>query len=246
MAISIAIVCEGPADQRTGCDLADRVVCHEVKWIEEEDLPHLREWRGFAPDKTCLLWSKVPKLAKAHRIRVHGHFNGEPGEPDAAAASRALRLLLTLKPPPDAVILLRDDDGQAERRRGLDQARRKFGAPMKVVVGLAQTKRECWVLAGFQPQDDAELQRLEALRKELGFNPCEKAHQLTAQNVTSKRSAKRVLDVLTDGDLDREKECWSKTDLATLRARGDKTGLTEYLKEVAADLVPLFRHGPNR
>ena len=40
MILSIAVVCEGPADRRTGCDIADRVVCEEVRWIEEEILGH--------------------------------------------------------------------------------------------------------------------------------------------------------------------------------------------------------------
>ena len=40
MTLSFAVVCEAPADQQTGCGLADRVFLAEVAWLEEEMLPH--------------------------------------------------------------------------------------------------------------------------------------------------------------------------------------------------------------
>ena len=158
MTLSLAVVCEAAADQHTGCDLADRVVCAGVAWIEEEHLPHLRAWRGFTPADRFLPWTQVDDLARARRIKAHGHFDGRPGAPDAHVARLALLLFIAADPRPDAVVLLRDDDRQTARRTGLEQARStsKLGVP--IVIGLAHPKRECWVLADCWTKTD--LQRL--------------------------------------------------------------------------------------
>ena len=77
------------------------------------------------------------------------------------------------------------------------------------------------------------------LRQELGFAPNVHAHQLDAKDEQAKRSAKRVLRVLTGNDRDREERCWKVTPLETLRARGEATGLRDYLAEVEQHLLPL-------
>ncbi len=61
MSLSLAIACETPADQRTGCDLADRVVCEAIGWIEPEHLDHLRGWRGLSTSEPCLFWRDVKR-----------------------------------------------------------------------------------------------------------------------------------------------------------------------------------------
>jgi hypothetical protein len=60
----------------------------------------------------------------------------------------------------------------------------------------------------------------------------EQAHRLNAKDERAKLSAKRVLGLLVDGDLEREARCWLETSLETLRARGEESGLREYLDEV--------------
>ena len=240
MPLSLVVVCEAPADRQTGCDLADRVFCHEVSWIEEEILPHLREWRGFDPRDPCSLWKDVPDLAKARALRAHGHFDGEPGALQAALARKALWLVFSVDPRPDGIVLLRDDDGKPEVRKGFAQARNAAKIRIPIVIGVASTKRECWVLAGFEPKNEHENTRLSELRKELGFDARERAESLTAGHETDKRSAKRVLKELTRGDWQREAECWKKTDLRLLADRGKCSGLRDYLKEVQERLVPLF------
>ncbi len=240
MALSLAVVCESPADRRTGCDLADRVVCAEVVWIEPEMLPDLRGWRGLARRELCLLWKDVASLAKSRKIKAHGHFAGEPGAPDAHNARQALLLLHGAEHRPDAIVLLRDDDRDAERRKGIEQARDSCRIGIPVAIGLAHPKRECWVLAGFDPQGGEQQQRLKELRIQLGFDPRTSAQRLTAKHSADKRSAKRVLDELTAGDRERQADCWTKTDLEVLIARGQKTGLADYLREVRDRLAPLF------
>jgi len=242
--LSLAVVCEAAADQQTGCGLADRVLLAEVGWLEEEMLPHCRRWRGFDPGQTHLLWKNVAPLARSHNIRAHGHFDGKPGAPDAQNARLALLLIHASTHTAHAVVLLRDDDRQTERRAGLEQARSSSTIGVPVVVGLAHPKRECWVLAGFEPRDAHEADRVAELTKDLGFDPRQQAERLTARRKGEERDAKRVVELLTGGDWDRQAACWNHADLELLDARGRKTGLTDYLHELRDRLVPLIRRGP--
>jgi hypothetical protein len=72
------------------------------------------------------------------------------------------------------------------------------------------------------------------------FDPRSSGEQLTASESGAKRDAKRVLDALTSGDLDREDACLEEPTLAVLAERGATTGLASYLREVEERLVPLF------
>lgn len=142
----------------------------------------------------------------------------------------------------DAVVLVWDMDGQAkDRKLGLEQARteaQKLGQ-FQIILGRPDRMREAWVLAGFDPQSKEEQDRLNSERQQLGFHPCNDAHLLTAADELAKRSAKRVLAVLTDEVWEREAQCWTEAGLATLRARGLGSGLAEFLAEVEQRLVPL-------
>jgi hypothetical protein len=241
MPLSFAVVCEGPADATLACALADRLFCAEVDWIDEQVLDAYRQWRGFTTADPFLLWKDVGHIAQPYRLRIQGHFQGEPGAPDGAAARRVLALLKRSPDPPDGVLLIRDDDRQTERRRGLDQGRAAIDLGVPIVIGLAHLKRECWVLAGFHPGDDGERRILVELRLELGFDPCEQAERLTAKPDHETRSAKRVLRRLTRENPGREAQCWEQTALQTLAERGRNTGLADYLAEVRERLLPLFR-----
>ncbi len=240
-AFSCAIVCEGAADMRTGADLADRVLVSEVDWISPETLIHLRRWRGLEEDAAFLAWRRTPALAREHDIKVHGAFGKLP---DYRAARSALFLFLKLEPQPDAVILLRDSDGDLVRKESLERARLEMSPgtewPFPIIVGVAHTKRECWVLAGFEPRSEAEEEALAELRQELGFDPRVQAENLTAAQAQAQRNAKRVLDRLVGGSQEREEDCWASCDLEILAQRGRLTGLTEYVEEIRGRLVPLF------
>lgn len=241
-AFTFAVVCEAPDDLRVVTALADRVLCGEVDWIEPESLELYRKWRGLDEEDSYLEWHWVGKLAKQLNFRAHGHFRDEPGALDAAMARKALRLLTQTKNPPDAVILSRDTDGREARRQGLSQARDVSPWPFEVVLAVAHTKRECWVLAGFDPESDAEETALAELKSELGFDPRIHAEGLTAAEPHAPRNAKRVLERLIARNRDREEGCWTSSDLETLRNRGSLSGLTDYLDEIRSRLVPLFKH----
>ncbi len=142
-------------------------------------------------------------------------------------------------------MLIRDDDRQTERRLGLERARKfaqeKLREFKTVILGLAHPKRECWVLAGFDPRNEEETRLLGEVRQELGFNPCTAAEQLTATGDQDKKSAKRVLRELMRDDKNRQAECWTSTSLEILHQRGQQTGLADYLGELRSLLAPLFR-----
>jgi hypothetical protein len=236
----IAVVCEADADRRAATLLSDRVLRETIEWISPETLPYLRRYRGLGDQDPYLKCSSVKEIARQRRVVVHGFVGGQPRAPNAALAERALRLLATSDAPPGAVILTGDTDKQSGRRDGYDQARGARRWPFVVIVGAAETKRECWILAGYEPRDDAERELLSLERKELGFDPRSSAEQLTASEKGAKRDAKRVLDALTGCDPDREDACLEEPPLALLRERGANTGLALYLRELEERLVPSF------
>ena len=240
--MKLAIVCEAPADRRLARDLADRVITESIDWADGI-LDSLRTWYdtvAFQDQFWQLEWTAIKSLAKAMNLKIHGHFDGQPGAPDAATARRAILVLQKLLEP-NAVLLIRDMDNHANRRQGLEQAKNHFsGQELKIVIGLANPEREAWVLAGFVPKDDEERELLCSERQYLGFDPCERSVELTAgRDDTAKRSPKRVLDVLTRNSIDREVDCWTTTPLATLKSRGVENGLQTFLGEIESLVVPL-------
>lgn len=237
----IAVVCEGPADVRLATELADRLLCQDIDWIEREILDRIRQWRGVADGDLFLSWSKAVATAKEHGFRVNGKFKDRS---DYRAARCALLVLNLTRP--DAVILMRDTDGDLTRQSSLEWARREAEREENfppVLLALPHTKRECWVLAGFEPQTESERRILEDLRQELGSDPRFNAETLSAAEPGARRNAKRVLEALTGGDQDRESACWAEGDLQTLRERGFATGLADYLDEIRNRLVPVFSGG---
>ncbi len=230
------VIHEARADFDLATELADRVMIFEVAWLDESLLDSQRTWIGEA-----LTWKSIPERARELGIRVHGHFDGEPGQADAAAARRAILYLLRQHDPVEAILLIRDQDDQPERRKGLEQARKASETQVRVVIGLAIPERECWVLCGFDPRDDAERMSLDAERQNLGFHPCRESHQLTAcKDDRAKRSPKRVHRELIGANWEREKECWTATPLPVLAERGLANGLKDYLEEIKDRLVPLI------
>jgi hypothetical protein len=139
------------------------------------------------------------------------------------------------------VLMVRDMDHQPERRQGLEQAR-AFAEKNGVVVLLAtpDPKREAWVLAGFEPQDERERGLLAELRRELAFCPCEEPQRLRGRSSLGEatRDIKAVLGRLTQDSWEREAACWRDAPLDFLERRGTDTGLSEYLEELRERLVP--------
>lgn len=242
--VSIAIICEADADRRIGCDLADRVFCAQVEGVTPATLNTHRIWRGLGRGDAYLEVTKIWSIAKRKNIKAHGHFGGQPGEPDARMARKAFLLLVRSDPPPQAVVLVRDSDNYLERRAGWEQAREYRNWPFPVVLGLPHPMRECWVLSGYDPRNAAERKKLAAVQKDLKLDPCVDSHRLAAKSKTEKRHAKNVLKRLVASGSTREAACWQNTDLKILEERGSENGLAAFLAEIRARLVPLFTGKP--
>jgi len=235
------VVYEAQADFTTATDLADRVLVAKVDWLDVTLLDSQREWTSEAPTGSRLTWKGIASHARELGIRVRGFFDGRPGLPDAQAARRAIAYVRRCFNAVDAILLIRDMDDQPERRGGLEQARASTSSNAKIVIGVAIVERESWILSGFDPENDEEHARLNAESQSLGFNPCLRPQELTAcKDDAAKRSPKRVLAALTDGDWNRQRKCWMATSLAVLEARGQGNGLKDYLGEVRDRLVPLI------
>lgn len=242
MSLRFAVVHEAEADFHTATELADRVLLEAIDWLDEHLIADQREWIGSV-QADRLTWKAIPQLARDFGIKAHGHFDGQPAEADAAAARRAILYLKQAVQELNAIVLIRDQDDQPERRDGLEQARRQSHGETVIVVGLAVVEREAWVISGFDPRDTEETTRLNEERQELGFNPCERSHELTAcKDDTAKRSPKRVLRRLCGNDNERERHCWNNTSLEVLRIRGGANGLTTYLGEIRDRLARLIGH----
>jgi hypothetical protein len=240
MALSFVVVCEAKADFLTSSELADRVLYESIDWVEPDTIDFHRRYDGETDAEPFFTWTRMKALVKKAGIRARGFIEGQPGELDAQQARKALFYIGRMWPGVDGILLIRDDDYRASRRRGLEQARHDSHLSSRIVIGLAHTERECWVLAGFDPRNDREWELLAEIRQELGFDPCTQSDQLTAIHDHDKRSPKRVLNHLVQGDRDRETACWKETPLPILRDRGERTGLSQYLVEVEERLVPLL------
>jgi len=245
--LKLCIVYEADADSQLGCSLADRVVVECVDWLREQPdlLAFQREWTT-EHGGIRFRWDALDGLGRDMNLRIRGYEDDEKDYPDFKAAVRALRVIRNLFDDVDAVVLIRDTDNQPDRIDGLNQAKNRFdGNPQnfRVLIGAARTKRECWVLAGFVPCDDVEMGLLEDERQNLGFDPTTISHELTAKNNESedKRSAKRVLQKLTQGSAVREEGCWTRTPLDQLKSKGQSNGLADYLKQVEEVLVPMVQ-----
>jgi hypothetical protein len=246
MSQRFAVVHEAEADFQTATELADRVLVEAVNdWLDADQLTYQRMWIGDAPGGQRLTWKAIPQLARAAGIRAHGHFGGEPGLPDAAAARRAILYLREVFSDLNAIVLIRDQDDEPERQEGLAQARTHDHSGTVIVLGLAIVERESWVVSGFEPESEREMARLEAEKQGLGFDPRLRSHELTAcKDDTAKRSPKRALRALSGDDRGREGRCWQECALDVLRARGGENGLGAYLREVRERLAPLIGHVP--
>lgn len=245
-AFSFAVVCEADADRRTACDLADRVLLENVDWLQPETQADILRWRGLDATGELLSWKLVASEAHRKCLRVRGRFRSSPGAFDERRARLALRLFLIQDKPPDAVLLVRDTDDQEERIPSLERVRTSSDWPFAVILATPHPKRECWVLAGFDPTDAREEKALAEVRKDLGFDPRLEAERLTAEGRKGTKNAKNVLERLLVPGSPREESCWQETDLRLLAERGGGSRLKDYLEELLRILVPLFAgHDPS-
>lgn len=244
MTVSIAVVCEAPADRITITTLAERVIREAAHWIEPEAMGDYVEWRGFRRTEPHLEWTALKQHADNLGLVVRFR-DVPPLHPYSQNALRAIRVLAAAPDRVDAIIMVPDSDTDAERLKGLEQARDYARAALPIVVGLAHTKRECWHICGFEPESDEERVVLAELGSEVGFDVRAKSEGLTAKHAaaTDKRSAKRVLSKLC-ADHERERRCLTTLPIEKLKERGANNGLKHFLEQLELQLVPLFAPVP--
>ncbi len=227
----IALFCEAAGDFEAVVGLVDRVLREEgLPWVRDLLDAHpeaVRTWMDDGDGRPFFDLHRLSDHARRFRgLRIpQGHFDGKPGAAGAVMARTVFHLVRAMakRAPIDAVVIVWDMDQQGDARRdGLAQARAEV-APWKrfgVVLGCPDLEREAWVLAGFEPENDAERRRIEDERRALGFCPCEEAHRLRDPDDHAPRSPKRALRALTGGDDAREARCWEDAPLDRLRERG--------------------------
>jgi hypothetical protein len=224
--------------------LVDRLVEDEIPWARGV-LEHLRVWVRPDPDTLWLSITHNKERAAKHR-RARGHFQGEPGAPDAA---NTRRLLLDLKDqranlPIDALVIARDLDGEPRRLKGMHQAVASGVWPFRILLAWSEPEAEAWYVAGFIPIHEAEASRLAELTRELGFDPTLAPQRLRSTDRESVKDAKRILDRLC-GEHERRSACLHAP-LPHLEERGREAGIAAFLAEARALILPLFGRAPER
>ena len=252
--IEVVVIVESQGDAITATKLADRFLVEKVEWLEHETLEYSIKWRGLDVGSTYSCWKDVndiidrAKKAGIHFPRFRSNRRTDTLKADGARAMKVLNLVRCLQRSQEinGILLIRDLDHQQERRTGIEQARAEhtdISPKLEIIIGAADRMREAWVLNGFVPIDAQEKQALADLIDLLKFDPCEEAHRLRATSLDEPdriRNPKVVLEKLTDGDKNREQQCWEETELEILRARGRNTGLTDYLEEIENRLLVIL------
>jgi hypothetical protein len=253
--VRLVAFCESPADFRLAAGLVDLVLRQSgATWVVDNlDSPDsIRTWQPDGFGRAYFGIHCLDQYTHALRVRsVRGHFNGQPGGAGASMARKAFLIARALSKnvpdePVDVVVFIWDADQQGDKRRAGVAAARDAARQWKlfqIACGIPDPEREAWVLAGFEPCDDAERQSLEVLHRDLGFSPVLDAVRLRDPDDGALRNIKRVLRVLAGSDPDREQRCWLEPSLSTLRDRGVESGLAAFLDELSAALLPLLDPG---
>jgi len=250
--IEFVVIVESSADARTATKLADRVLVEKIDWLDPEMLQHLFQWSGLEAGTENSCWKNIDDITKRFSekfkfptIRSNGRFKS-----DGQSANKIMTLIRFLQHKQNrdikAVIFMRDLDNKPQRREHIEQARLEHinrQPKLAIIIGTAAQMREAWVLNGFIPSNQDEEQILKEITTQLKFNPCEESHRLRSNSLTEPdrlRNPKVVVEKLTGGRMQREQQCWEETSLEYLQKKGVDTGLTAYIKEIEARLIPII------
>ncbi|MEZ4448853.1 MAG: hypothetical protein R3B09_05170 [Nannocystaceae bacterium] len=220
--VAVAVAAEDWGHFRSATRLADRVIAEKIEWARdllEDDSTResLRRWGIGDDERPWVRLKDAYRMAKERGLPCFGHFDGRPGESDAAMFRAQLLLFQAERNDGariDAVLMIRDVDDDPRR---IDGARQVLDLrwPFPVIIALPLPEIEAWLVAGYVRQSAA----------------CDEG--------VSDLDAKDTVDRLTDKDREREALCL-EADLDVLRRRGAGCGLAAYLADVEAHLVPLF------
>ncbi|MEG4343781.1 hypothetical protein QUB70_10895 [Microcoleus sp. A003_D6] len=253
--IEFVVIVESSADARTATKLADRILVQKIDWLEPEMLQHLFQWSGLEAGTENSCWKNINQIIDNFQQslgfrppRYLGHRKDGALKADGAAAIKIINLVRFIQKTRQikAVLLIRDLDNQPQRREGIEQARSEHinrQPKLEIIIGTADRMREAWVLNGFIPSNQEETRILEEIETKLNFDPCKDSHRLRSNSFEEPdriRNPKVVVKELTGGRMQREQQCWEETSLEYLRQKGDRTGLTAYIDEIEARLIPII------
>ncbi len=242
----VVVICENTGDAVVAKGFGQRVLLENIEWLRDlSDTPEaLPTWGGLTAKMVFTSWVSISRLyndSNLPNIRSL-EINGQPPEPDALTALKAFRLAEQVSPL--AVVLLRDIDAVDARKNGLAQARDKYQqtslAPIPCVIGLPDRYQEAWLLASFQPRNPREVDALDQICHDLeSVHPTREAHRLNGAQGEI-RHAKTIWKRLSSNDEARAESCWTDTPLEHLHQHGVGCGLSAYLEEIRARVVPLL------
>jgi hypothetical protein len=234
--IRLGIAAESAGDAALITGLVDRVLLDEHDWVTDDTLDHYRLWCGLGFEPFLDL-HRAKREARDHRLRIHGHFDGESGEADAQMFRAVLLLFLAEDAVPEVVVISRDLDGDEDRAKGFEQALAHKTWPFTVIPALARPEIEGFRLLAWRPETETERRALAAARARLGFCPTQEPERLTSKKPTDPKDAKTVKQSLCDED-DRWEEAWRRADLRELQEAGEGCGLGRLLREAREALNP--------
>jgi|GEM_PF-2164927 len=245
MSNRIVVIGEAQGDFEVARELIDQSIlrCVELTWIKEDvDLEHHRIYRGFEQSQEFVVWGWLDTTnTKDYRIRSRGMFEND--WPSHDVALRIQRAIFHFVNDAEFIVVVKDTDGNELHETQLRSVR-ELVEKMPVVVGIEHTKLECWLVAGFNPQNPTEEERLQTLclgeKPGIGFNPCLRSHELTATGPASKgdpRNAKRVLEFLVGDDWRVALRSLHRDNHPILSARGEHNGLADFLSDIRERLI---------
>ncbi len=223
-------------------------LAHDPELLGDQDLTDVIEGLRYTNSIRGIEGDAEPPRIGGKRVKLRGHLGGQPLAPEAQKWRELL--LKVLAPEPTVTLVAKDTDGHPSNLDGLRQVVQFYEAlaPDRVIVIAAPHQdAECWFVAGFAPDDPREHDALRELEKLLGFDPRTRSERLTAHPNDAPTDAKRVLRRLLCLDpisapLDRDEARAHHErllgDLARLRDRGVAAGLTPFLDELSARVVP--------
>lgn len=233
----VCVVCEAEFDFLVVRELFERVARESVDWLDGHELD---DFFHFCSDEArpFYMWSRVGQLGEKLPFRKQGRVSEGPG---AVAAKRAVNLVISQHSAlrdRGIILLVLDADKRPDREEGLKaaQAANAF-LRERVVVGCANSKIECWCLCCLE-DSDVPADRLAAVRRNLGYNPLQKAHELTARQNDNKAKhvAKKVLADLLGDDVDAYRAGIASMPLRRMREKGTEVSIASFVAELSQAL----------
>jgi hypothetical protein len=236
-----ALAAEDKAHHAAVTRLTDRVLEAHVEWFTPATRDAVRRWRPLSPTDPYWKVANASAAARKLGLPLRGDFSGQPAKLEASMYRAQLLLWQHAHVHGqriDAGFIARDTD-RKPRKDGAQQAAESGAWPFHVVLAFPHPESEAWPIAVFEPVTGDDHARVRAEARRLGYSPVERPERLTSNVSGAAGDTKAVLDALTANSAGTGDE-WLDADLDVLRARGQACGLSDFLEEVEAKVVPLL------